>query len=305
MKETSFTNITYPKITLDKVLDIRQIVSIFYFEYAKDFVFQGESHDFWEFLYVDKGQAEVMSDTEGYKLEQGEIIFHKPNEFHSVWANGKIAPNLIIISFICENPAIKFFENKILKAGEYEKNILASIIKERVHCFTGKLDQFITKKDKRQDELFGSQQLIKLYLELLLITFIRNNTAVQNRERISFATRHRVENDLVNRMIYFMEENVHKKLSIDDFCEEFSLSRTRIKDLFKERMDAGIIQHFSYLRIEKAKQLIREENYNFSEIAEKLGFSSIHYFSNVFKKITDMTPSEYITSVKSKTELPD
>ena len=70
-------------------------------------------------------------------------------------------------------------------------------------------------------------------------------------------------------------------------------------------MDAGIIQHFSYLRIEKAKQLIREENYNFSEIAEKLSFSSIHYFSNVFKKITDMTPSEYITSVKSKTELLD
>jgi AraC-like DNA-binding protein len=83
------------------------------------------------------------------------------------------------------------------------------------------------------------------------------------------------------------------------------LSRTRIKNSFREKIGTGIIQYFRYIKIEKAKELIREENYNFSEIAEKLGFSSVHYFSSVFKKITDMTPSEYVISVKSKAELPD
>jgi len=303
--EINSTNVKYPKITLNKVIEIDQIVSLFYFEYAKDFVFQGESHDFWEFLYVDKGQAEVMADTEGYQLEQGEIIFHKPNEFHSVWANGRIAPNLIVTSFVCNSPAMKFFENKILKAGDQEKAILANIIKERTLCFNKRLNEFITEKDKRPDEAFGAQQLIKIYLELLLITFIRNNTSVKNQERVSFSTRRRVEDDLINRIICFMKENVDKNLTIDDFCEEFCLSRTRIKNLFREKIGTGIIQYFRYIKIEKAKELIREENYNFSEIAEKLGFSSVHYFSSVFKKITDMTPSEYVISVKSKAELPD
>lgn len=298
-------NVEYPKINLDKVIEIEQIVSLFYFEYAKDFVFQGESHDFWEFLYVDKGKAEVMADTEGYQLEQGEIIFHKPNEFHSVWANGKIAPNLIVASFICNSPAMKFFENKILKAGEQEKTILANLIKERTLCFNKRLNEFITEKDKRPDELFGAQQLIKIYLEMLLITFIRNNTSVQNQDRVSFLTRRRVEDDLVNRIICFMKENIDKHLTIDDFCKEFGLSRTRIKNLFREKLNTGIIQYFRHLKIEKAKELIREENYNFSEIADKLGFSSVHYFSSVFKKITDMTPSEYVISVKSKAELPE
>ena len=245
-----------------------------------------------------------MADTEGYQLEQGEIIFHKPNEFHSVWANGKIAPNLIVVSFVCNSPAMKFFENKILKAGEQEKTILANLIKERTLCFDKRLNEFITEKNKRPDEVFGAQQLIKIYLEMLLITFIRNNTAVQNQDRVSFLTRRRVEDDLVNRIICFMKENIDKNLSIDDFCEEFGLSRTRIKDLFREKLNTGIIQYFRHLKIEKAKELIREENYNFSEIADKLGFSSVHYFSNVFKKITDMTPSEYAISVKSKAELP-
>jgi len=296
--------VEYPKIPLDSVIEINEIVSLFYFEYAKDFVFQGESHDFWEFLYVDKGQVEVMADTEGYQLQQGEMIFHKPNEFHSVWANGKIAPNLIVVSFVCNSPAMKFFENKILKAGEEEKNILANLIRERTHCFNKRLNEFITVKDKRPDELFGAQQLIKIYLELLLITLIRNNTAIKKQERISSLTRRRAEDDLVNRMICFMKQNIEKNLTVDDFCREFSLSRTRIKSLFKDRMQTGIIQYFRRMKIERAKELIREENYNFSEIAERLGFSSVHYFSHVFKKITDMTPSEYAVSVKSKAELP-
>jgi len=296
--------VEYPKIPLDSVIEINEIVSLFYFEYAKDFVFQGESHDFWEFLYVDKGQVEVMADTEGYQLQQGEMIFHKPNEFHSVWANGKIAPNLIVVSFVCNSPAMKFFENKILKAGEEEKNILANLIRERTHCFNKRLNEFITVKDKRPDELFGAQQLIKIYLELLLITLIRNNTTIKKQERISSLTRRRAEDDLVNRMICFMKQNIEKNLTVDDFCREFSLSRTRIKSLFKDRMQTGIIQYFRRMKIERAKELIREENYNFSEIAERLGFSSVHYFSHVFKKITDMTPSEYAVSVKSKAELP-
>nr|WP_276576549.1 AraC family transcriptional regulator [Caldicoprobacter algeriensis] len=289
---------------MDSVIEINEIVSLFYFEYAKDFVFQGESHDFWEFLYVDKGQVEVMADTEGYQLQQGEMIFHKPNEFHSVWANGKIAPNLIVASFVCNSPAMKFFENKILKAGEEEKNILANLIRERTHCFNKRLNEFITVKDKRPDEPFGAQQLIKIYLELLLITLIRNNTAIKKQERISSLTRRRAEDDLVNRMICFMKQNIEKNLTVDDFCKEFSLSHTRIKSLFKDRMQTGIIQYFRRMKIERAKELIREENYNFSEIAERLGFSSVHYFSHVFKKITDMTPSEYAVSVKSKAELP-
>ncbi len=296
--------VEYPKIPLDSVIEINEIVSLFYFEYAKDFVFQGESHDFWEFLYVDKGQVEVMADTEGYQLQQGEMIFHKPNEFHSVWANGKIAPNLIVASFVCNSPAMKFFENKILKAGEEEKDILARLIRERTYCFNKRLNEFITVKDKTSEGPFGAQQLIKIYLELLLITLIRNNTAIRKRERISSLTRCRAEDDLVNRIICFMRRNIERNLTVDDFCKEFSLSRTRIKSLFKDRMQTGIIQYFRRMKIEKAKELIREENYNFSEIAERLGFSSVHYFSHVFKKITDMTPSEYAVSVKSKAELP-
>ena len=50
--------------------------------------------------------------------------------------------------------------------------------------------------------------------------------------------------------------------------------------------------------------MIREDYYNFTQIADRLGFSSIHYFSRQFKRITGMTPSEYASSIKALSDKP-
>ncbi len=294
----------YPMIELKNTIEIEKLVSIYYYEYAKDFVFNGERHDFWEFLYVDKGQAEVMADTQGYKLEEGDIIFHKPNEFHSVWANGKIAPNLIVMSFVCNSPAMKFFENKILRIETHEeKSILAKIIEERLNTFDTSLFDSISQSHIKRSSMIGSQQLIRLYLELFLITLIRNNTYIENQKRISPVTRQRVENDLLDRIIYYMKDNTDNNLMIGDICNEFAISRTQLKALFKEKLNTGAMQYFRHLKMERAKDLIREGRYNFSEIAGILKFSSVNYFSQSFKRVVGMNPSQYADSVKSKIEL--
>lgn len=294
----------YPTIELEKTIEIEKIVTIYYFEYAKDFVFQGERHDFWEFLYVDKGQAEVMADTEGYKLEEGDIIFHKPNEFHSVWANGRIAPNLIVMSFVCNSPAMNFFENKILRIEtNEEKNILARIIEERLNAFDAPLYDPISSKVIKDSAIIGSQQLIKLYLELFLITLIRNNTYIEKKKRLSLVTRQRVEDDLLNRIIAYMKDNVDNNIMIGDLCNEFAIGRTQLKTLFKDKLGTSAMQYFRYLKMERAKDLIREGKYNFTEIAQLLNFSSVNYFSQSFKRIVGMNPSQYADSVKGKIKL--
>lgn len=58
------------------------------------------------------------------------------------------------------------------------------------------------------------------------------------------------------------------------------------------------------MKIDFAKQLIRENDMNFTQISDFLGYSSIHYFSRQFKKLSGMTPTEYATSIKAISELP-
>ena len=58
------------------------------------------------------------------------------------------------------------------------------------------------------------------------------------------------------------------------------------------------------MKINFARQLIRENDMNFTQISEFLGYSSIHYFSRQFKKLCGMTPTEYALSIKAISERP-
>ena len=75
---------TYIETKLKREIVIDSIITIHYFEYMRDFVFRGESHDFWEFMYVDKGSVIVQGGEHQFTLHAGDIIFHEPNEFHAI-----------------------------------------------------------------------------------------------------------------------------------------------------------------------------------------------------------------------------
>lgn len=291
--------VRYSKTKLNEIITINSIITIHYFEFASDYVFKGEKHNFWELLYVDSGEVEIMADTKGYKLEQGDIVFHKPNEFHSVWANGKIAPNIVVVSFDCDSEAMKFFENKILYLSSSKKDLIGKIIKEGKNTFINDFGMDYIALEKKDNAKIGSEQLIKIYLEMLLIGLIRENDSSHSEERLYSAAKKRVEEDIIDNIIEFMNSNLHKNLRFDDICQEFYFGKTYLKTIFKESTGQGVMSYFRMLKMEEAKKLIREGKNNFTEISEMLGFDSVHYFSRSFKRYVKMTPSEYAVSVKA------
>lgn len=296
----------YKSITLHEDFRIDQIVTVHYFEYTSDFKFDGESHDFWEFLCVDKGEVSVMSDSHKISLKKGDIIFHKPNEFHNVTANGLTAPNLVVIAFICDSPRMSFFENKILTIGEVERNLLASIIIEAMHTFSSPLDDpYLEEMEVNQDHPFGSQQLIKINLEHILIQLYRRYTALQSLTPITKSIKAKNDEEIYNRIINYLEGNMQSQLTIEQICRDNLISRSQLQKLFREKKNCGIIDYFCKIKIDAAKQLIRNKNMNFTQIADTLGYTSIHYFSRQFKKVTGMTPSEYASSIKVFSERHD
>lgn len=292
---------TYFKTVLKQEFEIESIISVHYFEFAKNYVYEGEIHDFWEFVYVDKGELEVMSDDKGFRLKKGEMIFHKPNEFHNLWADGKIAPNIIVITFDCNSEAMKFFENRIISTGDTVKNLLAQIIKESKEAFSTELNiSNVTKLEKKKSSLFGCEQLIKIYLQHLLIYLVRKGSNLLPEDRLSSSVKERTYNDMTTKAITFLQSNISNNITFQDVCRHLNVGSTYLKAMFKEYTGTSVIDFYKSLKIEEAKKLIREGQLNFTEIAEKLSYSSIHYFSRHFKKATGMNPSEYASSVKVK-----
>jgi AraC-like DNA-binding protein len=293
----------YISTTLRTDIDIEEIVSIHYFEYMNNFTFAGESHDFWEFCCVDKGEVDVGCDGTVHRLTKGQIIFHQPNEFHNLSATGKTAPNLVVMSFHCSSPCMDFFRNKILTLTDSERSLLAQIIHEAHRCFSSPLDDpYLMKLERKDPSPFASEQLIRLYLEQLLLLMCRRSQ--ENLVTLPPVKSVKKANDsqIYMRVLAYLEEHLYEHLSIEDICRDNLVGRSQLQKLFREKADSGVINYFSKMKIDKAKQLIRERHMNFSQIAATLGYASVHYFSRQFKKITGMSPSEYASSIKALSE---
>lgn len=296
----------YNGVYLRDSISIGKIFSIHYFEYMSDFSFGGESHDFWEFICVDKGEVGITGGNTFTVLKKGDIAFHQPNEFHNVKATGEIAPNLVVISFQCNSEAMRFFKKRVLRIDETERNFLASIIIEARRCFDCRLDDpYLQNMPQKEPDMFGSEQLIRLLLEQFLIHIIRRySNPIVLQKKLSKTepqktTKSKSDNDIFNRVVDYLENNLSSHVTIEQICRDNLIGRSQLQKIFKERSSLGIIEYFSRMKIDAAKEMIRTNRMNFTQIAEHLGYTSIHYFSRQFKKVTGMTPSEYASSIKA------
>ena len=292
---------TYEPTLLRRDLAVPAVVTVHYFEYAKNYVFEGERHDFWEFLYVDKGEVEVMAGDTGYCLKQGEMIFHKPGEFHNVFANGMVAPNLVVVAFVCTSPAMAYFEEKVVKAEEVERELLARIVHEARDAFSNPLDNpGSLRMERATSSAFGSEQMIGLLLEQMLIRMVRRGAERDRAVKTSSSVKRRSDHDLVQRIIGYMQENACGTLTFSQVCRFSAQSATNLKTIFKSVTGMGVMEYYRTLKIDAAKTLLREGGGNITQIADKLGYTSVNYFSRYFKQATGMTPSEYTQSIQAK-----
>ena len=294
----------YQSISLHSDITITDIVSIHYFEYRNDFSYEGESHPFWEFLCVDKGEAWVQADERQLILKKGDIIFHRPGEFHDVRANGVIAPNLVVMSFCCDSPAMQFFEHQQLTMDEAEQDMLGQIIAQARLAFSSRLDDpYLEELERRTEGVpFGCEQLIRIYLELFLLHLIRRCRREEKERPLTSAIQRKNEQELYEQVVRYLEAHLNGRLTLEEICRDNLAGRSQLQKLFQERHECGVIRYYLRMKIEAAKQLIRDNNRNFTQIAEMLGYTSIHYFSRQFKNLTGMTPSEYASSIKRISE---
>lgn len=298
----------YKSISLRESISITELVTIHYFEYMSDFSFPGEAHNFWEFVCVDKGDVKIRMGDSDIILKKGQVAFHKPNEFHTVDATGTSAPNLVVISFHCKSAAMAFFEDRILKIDELERNILADIIAEAKTVFKGRLDDpYQTEMLRTASATPDAEQLIRIHLEYFLIHLMRryNHSSITHTDNTLSSlkvTKMKSDTEVLNRIIHYMEMHLNSRITIEQICKDNMIGRSQLQKLFQQKTGLGIIEYFSNMKIETAKEMIRTGHMNFTQISEQLGYTSIHYFSRQFKKITDMTPSEYASSIKAMAE---
>ena len=287
-------------LRLKRTFNIERIYSVHYFELPKTYTIPGKEHDFWEFVYVDKGEIIVTTDEKEFVLHAGEIACHQPMEWHSVRSNGSVAPNIMFVAFRCTSPAMKAFVGKQIRADRIMHELLAEILAEGRQAFSSPLDDPYTNTLTRAaDAPLACEQLIEVYLTEFLILLCRKLTLPVFHNPITGSE------PLLDDIIAYMHKNIDRKLSLNSLAEHFHVSRTHIKSLFVQYKQVGAIHFFIDMKIARAKEYLRESDYNVSQIAEKLGYDNVYYFCNQFKAREKMSPLEYrrsVTTISDKSQ---
>lgn len=105
------------------------------------------------------------------------------------------------------------------------------------------------------------------------------------------------QNDLLQQILAYMNKKVAEPMTVEEICHKFFISRSSLQSLFKAHLHTSPKNYLINIKLQKSKELIQENRHTISEIAYLLGFSSIHYFSRLFKKYYNMSPSEYAKQV--------
>ena len=283
----------YYRHKIENLLVVRNIVTIHYFEFDKDFEGPTESHDFWELVYADKGSILCTADRKELELCEGEILFHKPNEVHSLRANGNTAPNVVIISFVSSSQALHFFENRKLALPKSCLRYIYAIIEEAKETFhLPYSDPELKKMKLLTNPALGGQQLIKNYLEILLIDLMRGESAKGN-TNVVFLPQEKLGERVAEEVLTYLTAHIDERLCIADICAALNYNKSYIFSAFKKATNRSVMSYFSHLKIEKAKKMLRETSLSVTEISDLLSFDSPNYFSKVFKRTTGYTPLQY------------
>ena len=281
------TNTEFKSIKLDNPfnysnisssLDISEIYTKFYQEKGTNYNFSGEKHSYWELTYVDKGELLTTIDGVSYHLKQGDLIFYAPMQFHTQSTFEKISSSYLTINFKMNFNHADLLCNKIFSLKRDSYFIVTRLIEELSN-----------------DNLY-SNDLSLCYLKQLIIQMLRlDNSYFHSKPTTHMQQTY--ENELLNDILLYIDNNIYEKISVSTLCEHFCISTSMLHSLFRKNMNNTAKNYINELKLSKSKELIRNSTHTLSEISEMLGFSSIHYFSKKFKSYFNISPTEYSKSI--------
>ncbi|MBP1744943.1 MAG: Cupin 2 conserved barrel domain protein [Firmicutes bacterium] len=103
---------------------------------------------------------------------------------------------------------------------------------------------------------------------------------------------------LVDKINRYIESNYSQEVTLGNLAETFYISPSYLSSVFNEKNGMSLKDYVNRLRVEKAKQLLRDTDLKISEISRKLGYSQMSYFGSIFRKLEGCTPKEYRAGAK-------
>ena len=232
-----------------------------------------------ELTYVDRGELHSVVDGQDLLLKQGDLVLYGPNQWHMQYADIGVAPRFVTISFDVGGGDLTPLLNRSFTATPNMTRLLEQMLIEQ----------------ERMD-LF-SRDIILSQLNLLLQYLLRDAAGSGNRKLQTVNAVHS-ENEIIRRAQQYITTHIREKLSVPLVAQQVEVSPSYLTALFHKNLQISPGEYIRRIKLQESKQMIRENNLTFTEIAAQLQYSTVHHFSRQFKEKFGITPTEYAKSVR-------
>lgn len=255
-------------------------------------------HDDVEFILILSGEMFYNVNGEVVLLKEAEGIFVNARQLHFGYSNSKkecificllLHPMLLcssksaeqdFINPITQNDNIPFYHFENINA--WEKSILLDI-------------QYIY--DIQNDKL-AELKIHKAFLDIW-ITLCENIVTIRQPDNFKNSNLSTLKN-----MISFINQYYKEKISLKEIASSGNVGKTSCCSIFKKYINKTPMEYVTEFRLGKSLELLRNTDITVLEISYEVGFSGASYFSEVFRKFYDCTPTEYKIAYSSKYQPP-
>ena len=237
--------------------------------FGKGYDFAGESHPFYEIVYVLSGIVGITAGDKFYTLTAGQCLMHTPDEFHRIRAEQGSEPHVINLSFHADLLTLPS-EGRI-----YEPN---DLLREEFLEITAQVQEGLHNSDM---DLLAAQ---RVRLERWLLLAFRNgheNGVSTHSGALCYA-----------EIVRLMQEHIAENLQAGDIARLSRMSLSKLKKIFANYAGMGVSRYFTEMKMRRAAELLRA-GARVGETAAALGFSDQNYFNTVFRRVMGVPPGKY------------
>lgn len=218
--------------------------------------------NYYDLTFVLQGKMTYTVDGETLFLSKNDAIFLPPGTMRYR------APGRERVKYVSFN--FYLFSDVALPFGKFMPDCISSDIKKMATAFPhSHMTPYCFTKEK------VANILNYILLELLYYSEIQS------------------KNQHIQKTIAYIEKHIMEKMSLQSISKEIGLTKEYTAFLFKKEMGRTVIDYINERKMLLAKELIIDSDMALTDLAFCLGYDNYHYFSRLFKRYFDITPSAF------------
>lgn len=274
----------YYSLNKDQSFTIRgtaNLLNIASSRYGGDWHSVPHTHNHTELFFIVSGKGQFLIQDQFFPVGINNLVIINPNVLHTEDSLNAQPLEYIVLGI-----------DGIELANDENSNGQFSILDHMESVeISGCLRNILREMEQKNT---GYEDVCQAYMEILIIRLMRSTTlSVPSEPQISSGNR---QCAAVRR---YIDLHFKEPLTLEQLAEESHMNKYYLSHAFKREYGTSPINYMISRRIEESKYLLAETDLSMTQIAQLLGFSSLSYFSQVFRRTQSVSPLEYRQSTKT------